>query len=167
MTTKTGTRDASVAALTLATLLALSACGGGDDVAAKGGSQADGVGDNAGPQGVYIGGTGNTESKIVSIHDNEVVRASIDHNGTCEDFTTLFDNAESGEFSDEYEVGTLNDSQSMIMWPSDTGDDPTPITVNTPDTGMITVGDDGDYFLPLSSDQGDETYNQWKTTLCG
>lgn len=167
MTIKTGVRGAAVSALAFAALFALSACGGAGDVATKGGSPDKGVGDNAGPQGVYIGGTGNTESKIVSIHDDEVVRASIDHNGTCEDFTTLFDNAESGEFSDEYEVGTLNDSQSMILWPSDTGNDPTPITVNTPDTGIITVGNDGDYFLPLTSDKGDETYNQWKTTLCG
>lgn len=167
MNTRTSTRAASAAALALSAMLALSACGGGDDTAAKDTSQAEGVGDNSGPQGVYIGGTGNSESKIVAIHDDEVVRASIDHNGTCEDFTTLFDNAESGEFSDGYEVGSLNDSQSMIMWPSDTGEDPTPITVNTPDTGMITVGNDGDYFLPLTSDEGEEAFNQWKTTLCG
>lgn len=166
MTTKTGVRGAAVSALAFAAVFTLSACSGGGDASGEG-AQAEGVGDNSEAQGVYIGGTGNTESKIVSIHDDEVVRASIDHNGTCEDFTTLFDNAESGEFSEEYEVGTLNDSQSLIMWPSDTGEDPTPITVNTPDTGMITVGNDGDYFLPLTSDQGDEAFNQWKTTLCG
>lgn len=45
MTTRTATRGASAAALALSAMLALSACGGGDD--AKDGSQAEGVGDNS------------------------------------------------------------------------------------------------------------------------
>lgn len=175
MKTRTAPRAASAAALALSAMLALSACGGGDD--AKAGSQAEGVGDNAGPQGVYVD-PGDGEA-ILAIHDKDI--AIINYKGeTCDEFTTFFDAAESGDFSainnnngdddDDIagiEAGTLNDTQTKMIYPPDTGRDPKQVSVNNPDTGMISVGDLGDYYIPKDSDEGKAKVDDWKAAQCG
>lgn len=176
MTTRTTTRAASAAALALSALLALSACGGGDDADEK--AQAEGVGDNAGAQGVYMNHSEN-RTDILVIHDQDI--AILGYKGeTCEEFTTYFDAAKSGDFSaikdddgDEdddiasIEQGTLNDTQSQMLFPSDTGEDPKSVSVNSPDSGMITVGNDGEYYLPKDSDEGKQMFDVWKNAQCG
>lgn len=176
MTTRTATRAASAAALALSALLALSACGGGDDT--KDGSQAEGVGDNAGPQGVYINQSEN-RSNVVAIHDKDIAILGYDGE-TCDDFTTYFDAAKSGDFSTinnddgdddndiaSIEAGTLSDDQTKMIYPPDTGNDPKQVAVNTPDTGMISIGDTGNVYLPLDSEEGKAMYDVWETGQCG
>lgn len=174
MTTRTATRAASAAVLTLSAMLALSACGGADD--AKAGSQSEGVGDNAQVQGVYVDpGDGET---ILAIHGKDI--ALISYGGeTCDDFTAFFDKAEAGEFDafdnegdnpdhlGTIERGTLNDTQSQMIFPADTGNDPKTVSVNSPDSGFITVGNDGDYYVPKDSDEGKQAYDIWKNAQCG
>lgn len=75
--------------------------------------------------------------------------------------------ARSAARPDEDSVGTLNDSQSQMMFGSDTGYDPKPVSVNSPDTGYITVGNDGDYFVPKDSDEGKQAFDVWKNAQCG
>lgn len=175
MTTRTATRAASAAALTLSAMLALSACGGGDDDTA----QAEGVGDNSQAQGVYINHSEN-RSNLLVIHGKDI--ATMGYRGeTCEDFRAFFDAAESGDFSavkdddgDEDDdianipdPGTLNDTQSQILYPTDTGEDPKPVSVNSPDTGYITVGNDGEYFVPKDSEEGKAIFDVWENAQCG
>lgn len=163
MTTRTATRAASAAALTLSAMLALSACGGGDDDTA----QAEGVGDNSQAQGVYINHSENRANLLVIDGKNI---ATMGYGGdTCEDFRAFFDAAESGDFSavSEDSVGTLNDTQSQILYPSDTGYDPKPVSVNNPDTGYITVGNDGEYFVPKDSEEGKALFDVWENAQCG
>lgn len=166
MTTRTAARAASAAALTLSAMLALGACGGGDDTASKDSSKADGVGDNAKAEGVYVDpGDGET---ILAIHGKDI--ALMTYGGdTCDAFTSFFDKAESGDFSDirEDSVGTLNDTQSQMIFGPDTGYDPKPVSVNSPDAGYITVGNDGDYFVPKDSDEGKQAFDVWKNAQCG
>lgn len=166
MTTRTASRAASAAALALSAMFALSACGGGDNASGDG-SQAEGVGDNAEAQGVYISHSENSE-EILAIHGKDI--AIMGYGGdTCDDFKAFFDKAEAGDFSgvNEDSVGTLNDSQSQMMFGSDTGYDPKPVSVNSPDTGYITVGNDGDYFVPKDSDEGKQAFDVWKNAQCG
>ena len=177
MKTRTAPRAASAAALTLTAMLALSACGGDDD--AKAGSQGEGVGDNAQAQGVYVApGSAGTGEEILVIHGKDI--ALIQYGGeTCDDFTAFFDAAKAGEFEafdnegdnpdhlGTIDQGTLNDTQTKMIFPADTGYDPKPVSVNNPDTGYITVGNDGDYYIPKDSDEGKAKVDDWKTAQCG
>ena len=186
-------RAASAAALALSAVLALSACGGGDDEA-EAGDNGGGVGDNAAPQGVYIekddvddgAAEESTFKEVLTIHDGTVFlveyRGASSGELTTTEACTAFDDflslAESGDWDPEgvenqYHVvkhGSINDAGDTVVWETD--DNPEPLAVNTPDTGLLTLdsderdGGDAVIYAPADTEDGQAAIEYTKSEIC-
>lgn len=47
-----------------------------------------------------------------------------------------------------------------------TGNDPTPVSIDSPDPGYTTVSNDGDFYVPKGSDEGKQAFDACKNAQC-
>ncbi|MGI6798822.1 hypothetical protein [Gordonia sihwensis] len=184
---------AASVALALSAVLALSACGGGDEAAA-GGDDGGGTGDNAAPQGVYIekddvddgAAEESTFDEVLTFHDGTVFlveyrgasSGELTTTAACTAFDDFLSLAESGDWDpggveNEYHVikhGSINDAGDTVVW--ETGDNPEPLAVNVPDTGLLTLdsderdGGDAVIYAPADTKDGQAAVEYTKSEIC-
>lgn len=153
MTLGTAKRAATAAALTFIAALGLSACGGSS---------------NGIPDGVYVSrddasGDGRI-GDILSVHDGQVseIEYTGDERGAtdsvseqCDAYKSFIGDAEDGSVNPEgvegsYRIGntgSINDDGDSVVWEDS---DPESIAADTPDTDMLTIGDE--IYVPSSDD---------------
>lgn len=153
MTLGTGKRVAAVTALTIIAAIGLSACGG----------SSNGIHD-----GVYVsrddaGGDGRI-GDILSVHDGQVyeIEYTGDERGAtdsvaeqCDAYKAFIGDAEDGSVNPDglegsYRIGKagpINDDGDTVVWDDN---EPEPIAADSPDTDMLTIGDE--IYVPSSDD---------------
>lgn len=154
MSLKTTKRVATASALTLFATLGLSACGG----------SSNGIPDDVYVQRDDANGDGRI-GDILSVHDGQV--SEIEYIGSksrsgnsstaekCGAFKTFIGDAEDGSINPDgvegsYKIkntGPINDDGDTVVWEDR---DPESIAADTPDTDMLTIGDE--IYVPSSDD---------------
>lgn len=161
-------RSATATALTFIAALGLSACGG----------SSNGIPDDA-----YVlrdDATGDSRiSTLVTVQDGQV--SEVDYIGSksrsgnsstaekCEAYKTFLNDAEDGSINPEgvdgaYKIqntGPINDDGDTVVWEDR---DPEPIAADTPDTDMLTIGDE--IYVPASDDGAQAGIEKGQTDAC-
>lgn len=167
MTARTAKRAATVAALTFIAAFGLSACGG----------SSNGISDGAYvPRDDATADSSVTEALVFA--DGEV--SQVEYIGSqsgatdsvaeqCDAYKRFIGDAEDGSINPEgvkgsYKVkatGPINDDGDTVVWEDS---DPEPIAVDTPDTDMLTIGDE--IYVPSSDDGAQDGIKHAQDLAC-